>query len=72
MKLKEYIKNLQDIVKEHGGELEVVFSSDDEGNYYDKVNFGASIGNYDNDSGDWNDEETCKEEDYKINAVCIN
>ena len=72
MKLKEYIKNLQAIAEEHGGELEVVFSSDDEGNYYDKVSFPASIGNYDNVSGDWNDYETCKEEEFEINSVCIN
>ena len=36
MKLKDYIKKLQDISKKHPN-IEVAYSSDDEGNSYDYV-----------------------------------
>ena len=71
MKLKEYIKELQNIEKEHGGNLDVVYSSDAEGNSYDKVYYTPSVGNY-NDR-EWvsldNDEDFG---DRKVNAVIVN
>lgn len=75
MKLKEYIKNLQEIEKEYGDDLDVVWAIDDEGNDYRKVDSEAFVGHfihrgyYDNE---FHHEESCYEEDYKINAVCIN
>lgn len=36
MKLKEYIKNLQEIVEEYGDDLDVVWAIDDEESCYKK------------------------------------
>jgi hypothetical protein len=45
MKAKDYINNLvQMLVKDPEiGELEIIYSHDDEGNTYQKVNFHASL-----------------------------
>ena len=45
MKAKDYINNLvQMLVKDPEiGELEIIYSQDDEGNTYQKVNFHASL-----------------------------
>lgn len=45
MKLKEYLNNLQEFIKENpqSVEFEVAYSADDEGNYYQKVNFTPSF-----------------------------
>lgn len=42
MKLKEYIKALKKLEKEHG-DVELYYSIDDEGNSYDLVKFGPSV-----------------------------
>jgi hypothetical protein len=42
MNLKEYIATLQDIYEEHG-DIPLIYSSDDEGNEYHKVEYGPSI-----------------------------
>ena len=42
MKLKEYIEKLQELYLEHG-DLELVYASDDEGNYYNKVYYDPGI-----------------------------
>jgi len=44
MKLSKYIEHLQAIKKNHGGELEVVYTSDDEGNDFDYLHFAPSVG----------------------------
>ena len=50
MKFKDYIKNLQEFLKEHPetAEMEVVTSIDDEGNSYNAVQFGPSIAQFHN------------------------
>jgi hypothetical protein len=63
MKLTEYIQDLQQIESKHGGDLEVIYATDDEGNGFNTVVFTPTACN-------WDGEETGNGED--INAVCIN
>ena len=78
MKLKEFMENLNEFIKENPEalELDVIYSKDDEGNGYQEVNDWIGMGQFDYD--DFIPEENYKEEpeeydeDYKINAVCIN
>ena len=75
MKLKKYIKLLQKMDLES----EVVYSCDDEGNYYDKVLHAPAEGKFDEATYDFVDTETIENaagfkhaKNYKTNAVCIN
>jgi len=82
LKLKEYVDNLVKILENNPeyGELDVVYSKDDEGNGFQKVSYTPAVGNHDgewcgdftafNDSPDVDPEDTCDKED--INAICIN
>lgn len=45
MKLKEYIEKLNKLYKEHG-DLELIYSRDDEGNEFNYLNFDPSLVNY--------------------------
>jgi hypothetical protein len=51
MKLKEYIKKIEILIKENPEALEcdLVYSIDDEGNCYNKVSFGPFLGSYADD-----------------------
>jgi hypothetical protein len=86
MELKEYIGNLQEVLKEHGN-LEVVYSADDEGNYFGAVSFGPSIGTWNEEDQEFSSEDQFKEQleeeieegvpeeersTFEFNAVCIN
>jgi hypothetical protein len=42
MKLKDYIKNLQEIAKKHSN-TEVAYSTDDEGNRFDYVRYNPAV-----------------------------
>mgnify|MGYP001559547358 FL=1 len=70
MKLKNYIKQLQEICDKYPN-LNVIYSSDEEGNNYDYVAFGPTICHY-------KDCELTAEADFeefgikKPNAVIIN
>lgn len=66
MKLKDYLKQLNDLVKENPEILtmEVITSKDDEGNGFNKVHYSPSFGHFDGDNYDSNSR--------KINAVCLN
>jgi hypothetical protein len=70
IKLKEYIANLNKLVKEHPEALtmDVVYSIDDEGNGFKKINYAPQLGEYqgDNHPGDFDGEGENK------NSVCIN
>jgi hypothetical protein len=70
MKLKDYIKELNKIVKSNPAakEYEVVYSCDDEGNAFCPVNFTPSTGEYMPDSNLF--EATRTIEDH--NAICLN
>lgn len=64
MKLKEYLKYLNDIVKKYPN-LDVIYSSDDEGNSFSKVYYIPAVGYYDKHGEFHVDSE-------KNNAVCLN
>lgn len=69
MNLAEYIKHLQQLVKEHP-ELKkatAVYSADDEGNQFSKVVYHPTPGHY--SAGEFNDYKNSK---HKPNAVCVN
>lgn len=74
MKLKEYIKSLQKLVKENpdAANYLVVYAKDDEGNGFEELNFTPSIGEY--GDGDFISEESDEEwvQGHGRNAVCIN
>lgn len=77
MKLKKYIKKLNKVVEENPNalEYEVVYSSDSEGNSFNSVGWGPTIGFYSGDEDfvpEDNFEEWDYEEDIKPNAICIN
>lgn len=63
MRLEEYIKDLERIKKVHGN-LELVYSTDDEGNGFFPVHFSPSVGTY--EDNEWEDNEETP------NAVCVN
>ena len=72
MKLKKYLATLNEMVKANPAllELEVIYSADDEGNYYSKVHYTPSPGKFnDNGYGGEFDPDT---ESKKPNAICLN
>jgi hypothetical protein len=82
MKLSEFIENCQTILETHG-DLDVIYSSDAEGNYFEEVYFPPSAGHY--EQGDWICEDHIEEYmesiegvpgsdtvSWDINAICIN
>ena len=65
MKLTEYIKELQDLLSEHG-DLKCIYSTDDEGNGYSEVHYSPSMGHFDEDSEFYGEEGLADMmEDYK-------
>lgn len=66
MKLKQYLKQLNDLAKKHPEalEMDVVYSKDDEGNGFQNIHYAPNMGEF--DGGDFDDESENK------NAVCIN
>lgn len=73
MKLTKYIEKLQELLEEHG-DLELIYSSDDEGNNYNKVNYEPSLANYiasDREVIHDDDLEEWYESDYQ-KVICVN
>ena len=70
MKLKEFIKNIDKLVKKNPEALEfdVITSKDAEGNNYMNVYYKPSIGFF--DGQDFLDKDNTEEEEF--NSVCIN
>jgi hypothetical protein len=69
MKLKEYITALKDIEQTHP-DVEVVHSSDDEGNTFGKVYYHPALGRFEGHV--WKTEGDLEEDGGEVNAVCIN
>jgi len=67
MKLKEFAANINKMLADRPetADFEVVASEDDEGNEYNPVYYTPSVGNY-------NNEEREFENEVKLNAICIN
>ena len=72
MKLTKYIEKLQELLAEHG-DLELIYSSDDEGNNYNKVHYEPSIVNYISSDREviHDDLEEWDESEYQ-KVICIN
>jgi hypothetical protein len=70
MKLRDYLHLLNEIAKQnpHLLDVEVVHSSDDEGNQFHPVVYGPSLGHYDTDGHFMTEDEKVE----IINAICIN
>ena len=65
MKLSTYIEKLQELLAENG-DLDCIYSKDDEGNGYNTVNYSPSLMRYDDDSREaynLEDEEDFEEEE---------
>lgn len=71
MKLKAYIKTLNELVKKYPN-IDVVCAGDEEGNSYQRVQFLPTLGFY--DGTDFTSENVWDEDDgeLEINAICIN
>ena len=67
MKFKQFVENVNKLLadKPETAEFEVVNSKDDEGNGFNIVYYEPSIGMYDEDEKEF-------EEEYEPNAICIN
>lgn len=73
MKLSEYVKNLSDLMKDkpETADMVVVSAIDEEGNGFNTIGFGPTVGQY--LDGEFHDKDYDPEnEDYVENAVCIN
>ena len=73
MKLSEYIKNLNETFKSYG-DLDVVYSIDDEGNDFNRIAFAPSVGHYFEEEREWITEEDIDYsiEGIHINSICVN
>ena len=71
MKLKDYIKKLQEIEKDYP-DLEVIYAADDEGNHFRPVNHTPCLGNY--GGGEFINDDGTEEfsQQFKINSICLN
>lgn len=77
MKLSKYFEKLKEILEEHG-DLDLIYSSDDEGNVHDKVRYLPTIVYAEQDGNhystlceeDFEDDEYDKEDYEKV--VCVN
>ena len=79
MKLSEFYKNLGEILEKRPdfGELTVVSSADDEGNYFNEVHFTPSLGEF--EDGEFRQHSNDPDQDPEdmvnpkdINSICIN
>jgi hypothetical protein len=76
MKLKTFLEGIKLAVAhiENWEELEVISSSDDEGNFYSKVYFEPTIGFFDTEDNEFYSEGTegWDGEEPESNSICIN
>lgn len=76
MKFKDYLKELDELVKKHPKalEMDLIYSIDDEGNSFHRVYWGASIGYFKDNAfiASEHFEENNLDKDTVINAVCLN
>jgi len=68
MKLGEYINRLQEIEAEYGSDIELIYSMDTEGNYFEPVVIAPEAVYYDSSIN--NIHEVDKK--HFANAVCVN
>lgn len=73
MKLTKYIEKLQELLNKHG-DLELIYSSDDEGNSYDRIAYLPNIVYFDMNNRERicsEDLEEWDESDYQ-KVICVN
>lgn len=70
MTLKEYAAEVAKFAEAYP-KLLVVASSDDEGNSFNPVNFGPTLGHFAN-RDEFLSEQDAEEQGLPVNAVCIN
>jgi len=68
MKLGKYIDMLKALEKEYGRDIELIYSKDDEGNYFDFVVFGAEAVYYDSELHRIKEPD----ENHQTNVICLN
>jgi len=68
MKLKQFLDNLNDLIKRNPEalEFEVISAIDEEGNGYNKIYYAPSMGHFDNGEFTNSDNPTY------ANSICIN
>jgi len=66
MLLKQYAQIITKLAKEHP-DAEVIYSIDDEGNAYNRVYFAPTLGQWNESSNEFDNDEK-----KKVTAVCIN
>jgi hypothetical protein len=76
MNFKEYVESLQKLLKENPetANLEVIAAADDEGNDFNRVGYGPTLGHY-SEEGDFTAEESYEVYDLHAsdtNTICIN
>ena len=71
MKVSVLIKNLQKLKKQYG-DIEVITSSDDEGNSYSPIHYAATPGNFDDDYNFITQDMVNPDEQISVNAICVN
>jgi len=67
VKLREFAENINKLLKERPetAEFDVVSSRDDEGNGFNLVHYSPTVGSYDGEEREFQQEK-------ELNAVCIN
>lgn len=70
MKLKDYIQSLQKLEKKYPNAI-VIYSTDDEGNSFNKVTYTPTVGYFNKVDGEFITNET-DDRYLKPNAICIN
>lgn len=72
MNLREYLKELQELVNKNPQALDykVIYAKDDEGNEYSPVSYSPTVGFYDPE--EWKFDVFPCFDDIVLNAVCVN
>jgi hypothetical protein len=72
MKLKDYVAHLERILHGGGGELEVIYAVDDEGNAFHPVYYAPTAGWYELGEFVGVTDEVFQAGEYEVNAVVVN
>jgi len=71
MKLKKYVKELQEILKDYP-DVYIVYARDDEGNGFQEVYFTPTLGWWDKVDKEFTGLDEDLERTDNVNAVCVN
>ena len=68
MKLGEYLEKLQALATIYGPNIELIYSQDEEGNYFDYLHIDPEPVYYDNQLHEIHE----LDDEYQTNAICVN